>query len=275
MSLNFVVAILKFVGGLFFNFSSLLIDSLQSIADFATDILAGIAGRIGRRRANKRYPFGYGSIENVANLITGLALVALGVFAFIHALQPDQVDLEPAVFVVIIAALLLKLLVFVLLHHGAKKLHNDLLLTGAKESLMDLASTLVVLAVAICLLFADQVPALLWANTLGGVLISVLIFITAGQMLAENVRHLLGNSDDSTETLSVARTVRTIVNKHSLVKDCQVKLLRRGEYYSLYLELTLARDLTLAQVFRLEKSLKAEIKGREGLKIRFIEFELA
>lgn len=270
-----MVAILKFVGGLFFNFSSLLIDSLQSIADFATDIIAGIAGRIGRRRANKRYPFGYGSIENVANLITGLALVALGVFAFIHALQPDQVDLEPAVFVVIIAALLLKLLVFVLLHHGAKKLHNDLLLTGAKESLMDLASTLVVLAVAICLLFADQVPALLWANTLGGVLISVLIFITAGQMLAENIRHLLGNSDDSTETLSVARTVRTIVNKHSLVKDCQVKLLRRGEYYSLYLELTLARDLTLAQVFRLEKSLKAEIKGRDGLKIRFIEFELA
>ena len=65
------------------------------------------------------------------------------------------------------------------------------------------------------------------------------------------------------------------MNKHSLVKDCQVKLLRRGEYYSLYLELTLARDLTLAQVFRLEKSLKAEIKGREGLKIRFIEFELA
>lgn len=274
MTLNFLVAGLKLFGGLIFNFSSLLLDSLQSIADFTTDIIAGVAGHVGRKRANKRYPFGYGSIENIANLITALLLAGLGVFAVIHALQPDQVDLEPAVFVVIAVALALKLVVLGLLIRGAKRLHSDLLLTGAKESLMDVVSTVVVLVVAICLLFTGQVPALAVANTLGGLFISVLIFITAGQMLLENVRLLLGNNADDDDTAQIADQVKTIVNRHNLVKDCEVKLLQRGEYYSLYLGLRLARDLTLTQVFRLEKSLKRAIRDAEKLKIRFIEFEL-
>ena len=273
MCLNFIVAALKLAGGLIFNFSTLLIDSLQSIADFVTDIIAGIAAHVGRKRANKRYPFGYGSIENIANLLTALALVGLGVFAFIHALQPDQVDLSPFVYAIIASALVVKIVVFLILSHGAKRLHNDLLLTGAKETLVDLCSTFVVLAVAICLALAQYWPALQYANTVGGILISLLIFATAGQMFSQNIQHLLGGSDDSADSRKVAQGVQALVNKHTLVKASQVRLQKRGEYYSLHLELRLARELTLRQFFRLQKELRREIKATD-YKVRFIEFEL-
>ena len=54
------------------NFSSLIADSLQSLFEFVTDIIAMIASKIGDRKANKRYPFGYGMIENISNLFMEL-----------------------------------------------------------------------------------------------------------------------------------------------------------------------------------------------------------
>ena len=56
---NFIVAILKIISGLTFSFSTLIADSIQSFMDFFTDITSIIANKVGKRRANKTYPFGY------------------------------------------------------------------------------------------------------------------------------------------------------------------------------------------------------------------------
>ena len=78
--LNFVVAVLKLVSGLAFSFSTLIADSIQSFIDFITDITSLIANKIGKRRANKTYPFGYGQIYYLANLFTGFLLFLIGIF---------------------------------------------------------------------------------------------------------------------------------------------------------------------------------------------------
>ena len=68
MILNFIIAILKLVSGIIFSFSTLIADSIQSFMDFTTDITSLIANKIGKRRANKTYPFGYGQVYYLANL---------------------------------------------------------------------------------------------------------------------------------------------------------------------------------------------------------------
>ena len=68
---NLIVAILKLSFGILFSFSTLISDSVQSFIDFITDITSLIANKIGKRRANKTYPFGYGQIYYIANLFTG------------------------------------------------------------------------------------------------------------------------------------------------------------------------------------------------------------
>ena len=60
--LNFAVACLKLVSGITFSFSTLISDSIQSFIDFFTDITSIIANKVGKRRANKTYPFGYGQV---------------------------------------------------------------------------------------------------------------------------------------------------------------------------------------------------------------------
>ena len=80
MILNLIVAILKLVSGIIFSFSTLIADSIQSFMDFITDITSLIANKIGKRRANKTYPFGYGQVYYLANLFTGVLLFLIGIF---------------------------------------------------------------------------------------------------------------------------------------------------------------------------------------------------
>ena len=80
MFLNLIVAIIKLVTGLVFSFSTLIADSVQSFMDVITDVTSLIANKIGKRRANKTFPFGYGQVYSVANLFTGALLFLIGIF---------------------------------------------------------------------------------------------------------------------------------------------------------------------------------------------------
>ena len=77
---NLIVAFLKLISGIFFSFSTLIADSIQSFIDFFTDITSIIANRIGKRRANKNYPFGYGQVYYLANIFTAFLLFLIGIF---------------------------------------------------------------------------------------------------------------------------------------------------------------------------------------------------
>ena len=80
MIINLIVAIMKITLGIIFSFSTLIADSIQSFIDFVTDITSLIANKIGKRRANNTYPFGYGQVYYLANLFTGALLFLIGIF---------------------------------------------------------------------------------------------------------------------------------------------------------------------------------------------------
>lgn len=78
--MNLIVVVMKITLGIIFSFSTLIADSIQSFIDFVTDITSLIANKIGKRRANKTYPFGYGQVYYLANLFTGALLFLIGIF---------------------------------------------------------------------------------------------------------------------------------------------------------------------------------------------------
>ena len=88
--LNAAVAIIKLLTGVAFSFSTLIADSIQSFIDFFTDIVSLVANRIGKRRANKTYPFGYGQVYYLSNILTGLLLFFIGVFIVYQVIAVDN-----------------------------------------------------------------------------------------------------------------------------------------------------------------------------------------
>lgn len=269
MLLNLIVGTIKLSGGIIFGFSTLIADSLQSLIDFITDIISSIASKVGRKRANKRYPFGYGMIENITNFIIGIILFGLGLFILIESFKIQEIGLSRIVFVVLIAAIILKLLVIYILYYYGKKLKSNILLTSIKESILDLIASLIVLIVSILLSFKEKYEYLKYASNIGSTLISLIIFYMAGKIIIENVRYLLGINEDNDE---IKEKLKEVINKNKLVKDFSIKLMKMGNYYNLYLTIELETTATLKQLFSLENKLKKEIRNL-NLKIKFIEIE--
>lgn len=269
MFLNLVVASVKLISGIMFGFSSLIADSLHSFSDFITDIIASIATKIGKKRANKRYPFGYGMVENISNFIIGIILFLLAIFILVESFKTHEVVLTGTIFIILISTILLKGGVILILYYYGKKLKSNTLMSSVKESSTDLISSIIVLVVSVLLLFKDDYPVLGYANTIGSILISLIVFYIAINIMVENIRYLLGINEENEE---LKAKIEDLIKKNKLIKDFSMTLMKIGTYYNLYLTIELEASVTLKQLFSLEKKLKREIKGLK-LKIKFIEIE--
>ena len=269
MFLNLIIASVKLVSGIIFGFSTLVADSLQTFSDFITDIIAMVASKIGKKRANKRYPFGYGMVENISNLFIGIILFLVATYILISSFGNHELELNSAIFIILISCIILKIITIAILYYNGKNLKSNTLISSVKESILDLSASLLVLFVSILLLFKNRFPILKYSNAIGGILISLMVFYMAIKIIIENICYLLGINEDNEEIIVM---LEEIIKSNKLIKDFGIKLMRMGNYYNLYLIIELEASVTLKQLFSLEDRLKRKIKNA-NLGIKFIEIE--
>ena len=270
MVFNFIVAIIKLVSGVIFSFSTLIADSVQSFIDFVTDITSLLANKIGKRRANKNYPFGYGQVYYLANLFTGALLFLIGIFIlyqfffFKGKLIPNL-----TLYVVLVIVLILKLIVVSILRHYGKKFKSELMIEASKESNADLISTCVVLAISIIILFEEYIPSFINIDKLGSLGMSLYVFYTAIKMMVVNIRGMLTNTEEND---SIKDEVINELNKFQELDFKKIKIIKMSAYYSVFLQVKANEKLTIKEYLEMEKKVKKHLKSKDKM-IRFIDIE--
>ena len=270
MVFNFIVAIIKLVSGVMFSFSTLIADSVQSFIDFVTDITSLLANKIGKRRANKNYPFGYGQVYYLANLFTGALLFLIGIFIlyqfffFKGKLIPNL-----TLYVVLVIVLILKLIVVSILRHYGKKFKSELMIEASKESNADLISTCVVLAISIIILFEEYIPSFINVDKLGSLGMSLYVFYTAIKMMVVNIRGMLTNTEEND---SIKDEVINELNKFQELDFKKIKIIKMSAYYSVFLQVKANEKLTIKEYLEMEKKVKKHLKSKDKM-IRFIDIE--
>lgn len=268
--LNFIVAVMKLVTGIVFSFSTLIADSVQSFIDFVTDITSLIANKIGKRRANKMYPFGYGQIYYLANLFTGALLFLIGIFIlyqfffFEGSLHPNA-----TLFAIIGIALGLKFIVVKLLKVYGKKYKSELMIEASKESNADLISTCVVLVISILVLFEQYIPEFINVDKLGSLGMCIYVFYTATKMIIGNVTGMLTNTEENTE---IKEDVLEALEMFKEFEFKKVKIIKMATYYSVFLQVKADENLTIKEYLIVEKCLKSHLKSKNR-EIRFIDVQ--
>jgi cation diffusion facilitator family transporter len=103
---NAGIAVAKFVGYLITGSSSMLAESVHSVADTSNQGLLLLGGKRARRAATSEHPFGYGRDRYFYSFVVALLLFSLGsVFAIyegIHKLETHEPLTSPLVAVVIL-----------------------------------------------------------------------------------------------------------------------------------------------------------------------------
>lgn len=270
MILNLIVAILKLVSGIIFSFSTLIADSIQSLMDFITDITSLIANKIGKRRANKTYPFGYGQAYYLANLFTGVLLFLIGIFIvyqfffFKGELKPNKI-----LFIILIVLLILKSIVVKILKFYGRKYKSELMIEASRESYADFISTCVVLIVFILTLFEKYNTIDINIDKLGSLCMAIYVFYTSIKMIIQNVRGILTNDEENTELKE------EVVNELSKFKELHfkdIKVIKMSTYYSVFIQVKVDEKLTIKKYLLIERKIKAHLKSKNRL-FRFIDIE--
>lgn len=270
MILNLIIAIIKLLCGIVFSFSTLIADSIQSFVDFFTDVISLIANRIGKRRANKRYPFGYGQIYSVANLLTGALLFIIGLFIVYQTFfLKTEVVIKPQLFAILSLIIVMKGIVVHLLRKFGNDYKNETMIEASKESIADLVSTIVVLIVSLLVLIGNHLSIHLDFDKLGSLLMCFVVFNTSIKLIYFNIVSLLTHTEENNE---ISNMITKIVNKHKNVEYDSIRLIKMVAYYSVQVTIRVSPTITMKEYFKLEKILKKEIK-KENSNIKFIEFE--
>ena len=250
---NLIVAFLKLISGITFSFSTLIADSIQSFIDFFTDITSILANKVGKRRANKTYPFGYGQVYYLANLFTGFLLFLIGIF-ILYQFFFFEGKFEPSISIaiVLVIVLVLKMIVIKLLQKYGKKFKSELMIEASKESKADFISTCVVLVVLILAFFEEYIPDFINIDKIGSLGMSIYVFYTSIKMMISNIRGMLINDEENNE---IKEEIEKELKNYKNLYFKNVKVIKMSSYYSVFLKVKVDEKTTIKEYLLLEKKM--------------------
>lgn len=110
---NLGIAVMKFVAFLFSGSSSMLGESIHSLADSGNQVLLLVGGKRSKRAATPEHPFGYGRERFVYAFLVSIILFSLGglfsLYEGIHKVQhPEPLEVPWLPIVVLVGAIMLE-----------------------------------------------------------------------------------------------------------------------------------------------------------------------
>ena len=151
---NMLLTLAQVVGGLISGSLSLVADALHNFSDAAALILAAIAMRIGRKPADDIKTFGYKRAETIAALINLTALIMIGLYLMIEAVQRFYAPVEiEGMLVIWVAglALIVDAGTAILVYTQSKNSMN--MRAAFLHNLTDAAASVGVIIAGICILY--------------------------------------------------------------------------------------------------------------------------
>jgi cation diffusion facilitator family transporter len=146
---NLVLSVLQVVVGVMSKSQGLVADGIHSLSDLVADFVVLLANHHSQKGADEKHPYGHQRFENVASLVLGVLLLAVGLgmlWSSAGKLQdPKSIAVVHSVALwVALAALVAKELLFRYMLKVAKRVKSSMLVANAWHARSDAASSLVV-----------------------------------------------------------------------------------------------------------------------------------
>ena len=217
--LNLLLFAGKLLAGVLSGSVAMIADAVNNLSDAATSVVTLVGFRLAGQQADADHPFGHGRIEYITGLLVSLAVLLMGVEigrSSVQALlQPQKVQLSLLTLVILAAAILIKLWIFVFNRALGRAIDSQAMAATAADALSDMASTGAVLLSAIVGQWT-RLP----IDGAAGLLVAVLILKTGWEAAQATLAPLLGRPMDPELAADIDRIVLghdKILGIHDLV----------------------------------------------------------
>ena len=264
ITVNLFVSFVKISIGILGNTFTLFIDGIYTISDLVTDVIVLFGIKIGRRRANKKHPYGYGRVFYIIELFMGVLAFLVGIFVIYLSFKIDYRKPPLWIIFAILGIVFLKLLSARNLFLVGKKKKCELLIASSWESKMEAFSTFSLIVIIVLSQFIPKI------DMLGGILIALLLIIQSIKIILQNINLLIGNSFEDEQ---IKEKVKKIGDKYKVINIIDVTLINDGAYYELILKIKVSRNVNVSHLLRVQNKIKKELKAKTW-GIKFVHLEL-
>ena len=84
---NIILAVVKWIAGIYCNSHALIADALHSSVDVLGSVITLVMLRLSKREASAKYPYGFGRLEDISALAIYIILVGAGGFIVLRAVE--------------------------------------------------------------------------------------------------------------------------------------------------------------------------------------------
>ena len=255
LGLNALVALSKAGYGYVSGSLTLGTDSLHSMLDASSNVLALLSLRWSAAPADERHPYGRQKIEIVAALGIGVLIVG-GLFEFAEAAvrgllvhrTPPRVGWGG--FAIVIGTMVINFFVTRYEHRKGHELGSELLHADARHTQSDLYASAAVVAS-----FLAVRAGITWADSVATLMLVGLIGHAAWEVFRDNVPVLIDAARlDPVGVAELARGVAGVSNVHRV----RSRGMRRAVELDLHLEV--AADMSVAEAHRLALQIERDVK---------------
>lgn len=191
---NIVLFATKLIGGILALSIAIIADAFNNLFDAVTAIITLIGFKLANKPADKEHPFGHGRFEYIASLFIAIIIIIVGVELFrtsvSNIISNDQTTkIEMFSLIVLVISLVLKAWLGYFNYKLGKSISSLSMQAYAKDSILDVISTSVVLIGLVIGNFAEfNIDGYL------GAMVALLIIYTGYKSVKETISPLLGQS---------------------------------------------------------------------------------
>ncbi len=190
---NLLLFGLKITVGVLSSSVSILADAVNNLTDAGSSAVTLLGFKIAKKPADKEHPFGHARVEYMSSAVIAIVILLIGGELLKTSVQkiltPQQVEITPAVLLVLAAAIAVKLFMKDFFLRVADRINSAALRAAAADSRNDIFSTAGVLAGALVQYFtAYRIDGFI------GAAVAVFILYSGVRILMESLSPLLGEA---------------------------------------------------------------------------------
>lgn len=192
---NLVLFIIKLAIGLSINSIAVISDAFNNMTDLGSSLVSILGAKLSNQPPDKDHPYGHGRYEYIASLVVAFLIFSVGwellSTSYNKLLHPEKVVYSPAILVILVVSVLVKLWMFSYNMHIARKINSSINKAVAYDSINDGIATGLVIISMILGAFTDF-P----VDGAAGMLISLFILYAGFNVARDTVTLLLGHAPD-------------------------------------------------------------------------------
>jgi len=257
---NLLLFIAKYVVGVRYNSIAVVADSIHTLSDSLTSAVVIVSFLVAYKPADKEHPFGHGRAEQIGAIVIGTLLAVVG-FEFLTRSYEKLVSFESMEFTwAIVAVMLASAVVKEVMARWSIKLgreHESQSLIGdAWHHRSDaIASALVAFGAVLGATYW-------WVDGVLGIAVSVLIMVTAAEVIIETSKDLLGYAPSKDDVDRITREVKEV--SQSAVDVHHIHIHKYGDHVEATLHIRLPPDMSVSEAHEIASKIEGRLKDKFG-----------